>query len=483
MLVEKLEAILPEAVAGQPVAVRDTVYVGTLGGQVRAYALGDGHEIWTTQLNSSIYGAVFVRGGRLYTGDLSATAYCLNSTTGALIWQTSVGDASYEGIYGSPTLANGKIVVGISTFTGDNPCSRGRVIGLNAASGAVAWTSYTVDDSSTGGGIWTTAAAEDATGRVFLSTGNPCTGNAFSSLDCDAIICLDTATGAEIWHYQVIANDQGDSDFGGSPVLFNAGGIPAVAAGNKDGNVYAVRRDTGAPLWATQIAGKAGFTGDIGCISTPAVLSDRLVVGCGQTLDGQPGAVVALNSATGAVRWRYAMMAPVYGPIAATNGVILACSALPELMALSASTGDSLYKGVLGLGGGAVFGGPSVSHGYVLVPSFDYKVYQFSFPTVPTGIDIRDEPQSAGISQTILARVESNGGVRLSAAGVLHDTRATIVDAEGRSIAQVSLAGGTTGASGYWDGRNTAGRRAPHGVYLVHLDGTVASTRFVLAAH
>lgn len=480
-LVEKFYASVPEAVAGQPVIVRDTVYVGTLGGQVTAYALGDGHTIWTTQLNSSIYGAVYVRNGRLYTGDLSATAYCLNSVTGAIVWQTTLGDGSYEGIFGSPTFTNNKVVVGISSYVGDNPCSRGRVIALNATTGAVSWTWYNVDASSTGGGVWNTSAADDAGGRVYIATANPCSGNAYTSPYCNALICLDVFTGSEIWHYQAIPNDQDDMGFGGSPVLFSAGGIPAVAAGNKDGNVYAVRRDTGALLWVANIAGKAGFTGDIGCISTAAVLSDRLVIGCGKTTDGYPGAIVALNTTNGVTRWRYTTTAPVYGPIAATNGVILACSVNPELLALSSATGDSLFKHELGLGGGAVFGGPSVSHGYILVPSFDFKVYHYSFLEVPTGVDLH-EGRVAADGVSLAARVDRGLGlVHFSVTGVTRDGAATIVDAAGRAVARVDLFGSGSGASGTWDGMTASGRRAPAGVYLVRLDGSPASARFVVS--
>ncbi len=479
-LTEKVQAIVPEAVAGQPVVVRDTVYVGTLGGQVRAYALADGHEYWTTQLTASIYGSVYVKAGRVYVGDLSATAYCLNAVTGALIWQRQLGDPTFECIYASPTLANGRVVVGISTFTGDNPCVRGRVVAVSAATGAVSWTWYNVDSSSTGGGVWTSAAADDAAGRVYITTGNPCSGNALTSPYCDAILCLDSNTGAEVWHHQVIAGDLGDFDFGSSPVLFTAGIVPAVAAGNKNGVVYAVRRDTGALIWQTQIAAQAGAGGDIGCLSTPTVLSDRLVIGCGQTVDGYPGAIVALNSATGAVLWRYPMMAAVFGSIAATNGVVLASSMRPEIMAFNALTGDSLYKGVMGAGNGAVFGGPAISHGYVLVPNFDYKVYQFSFATVPTGIDIREEDPNAAVRASLLAQVDRDGLVRLTAPGVAGTTRATVVDVAGRLMARVPLLPDGTGASGQWNGTTAAGRRAPNGVYWVRLDGSDARTRFVL---
>ncbi len=478
-LVEKFYAVLPEAVAGQPVAVRDTVYMGTLGGQVVAYSLTDGHTFWSTQLGSSIYGSVYVRNGRVYTGDLTATAYCLNAQTGAVLWQTPLGDPAFEGIFGSPTFTNNKVVVGIASYVGDNPCSRGRAIALDATTGAIAWTWYNVDASSTGGGVWNSVAADDVQGRVYVATANPCSGNAYSSPYCNAIICLNSATGTELWHYQAIVNDQDDMGFGGSPVLFNANGIPAVAAGNKDGNVYAVRRDTGALLWIAALAGKAGFTGDIGCISTAAVLSDRLIIGCGKTLDGYPGAIYALNVTNGVTRWRHTTTSPVYGPIAAANGVVLACAVNPELLALSAANGDSLFKGTLGLGGGLVFGGPSVSHGYILVPSFDFKVYQYSFAQVPTGVELHEEA-AAGDGIALAAAVDRAAGVvHLTAQGVTRDVTATIVDVAGRTVAHVDLrANGSPIATGTWDARTRSGQAVPAGVYLARVAG--ASARIVV---
>lgn len=469
------------SIVSGPVVVHDTVFCATLDGTVSALSLTDGSPLWSTPLGGPIYGSLASRGGRLYAGDLTCTVYCLKQSTGEIMWSRQVGDPTYEGFFGGASLAQDRVLLGVSTFTGDSPCSHGRLVALDKSTGDSVWTWNAVDDTSTGGGIWNTSAVEWDESRVYVATANPCTGNAGNYTN--AIVCLNAVTGAIVWSFQAIPRDMEDMGFGGSPVLFSTGDtvvIRGVAVGNKDGNLWALNRETGELLWTAPLAGKAGVTGDIGVISTSAVWNGLLIIGTGSIDVDHPGSITAVDAASGEIVWRHDTMAAVYGPIAVINGIVVSTDGLnPTLLALNAATGDSLYQATLGSGTGGVFGGPTISHGYLLVPNMDYYISAFTVPGL-IGIDWSDESERTPRALSLTAARVAGHGVRFTARGDNMDgSRVDVFDVSGRIIASVWLrTSGPGEATGTWDGRGRGARFSPAGAYLARSSGG-AVTRFV----
>jgi polyvinyl alcohol dehydrogenase (cytochrome) len=482
-LEEKWIASTGNGVSSCPIVVRDTVYFGTIGGQVEAVWLASGAPLWNTQLDGPLFGTPLFRQGRLYVGDYLCNAYCLSATTGEILWKTSCGDPLYESFQGSASLAAGRILLGVANSTGDDPCVRGRLVALNAQTGSIAWTYYAVNDTSTGGGMWGTPSVDPETGYVYVVDGNPCTGD--PGRDTDAILCLDAHTGAKIWSWQAHYGDTYDFDFGSTPCLFDTQAatlVQGAAAGSKDGWLYAVNRATGRLLWKTQLAQPTGLGGDIGIISSAAFWNTTLIVGTGITLDGHPGSICGVNAVDGTLLWRYNMPGPVYGPVSVANGVAFGASLAANLVALNVATGDSLWG--TQVDNGPIFGGPTISHGYILIGSFNYKVHAYSLPTVPTGVSVGDEPDGVwAFTSTLRAFRDNRGRTRFAATGVQLDAaRVEIFDVTGRRIHDLLLHCTADGAEATWDGRTSNGASMPAGVYLARLAGTSVSTHVLLLA-
>lgn len=104
---------------------------------------------------------------------------------------------------------------------------------------------------------WSLFSTDHQRGLVFVPTGNPSTdlfGGERNGLDYygSSIVALQAATGRVVWHFQTVHNDLWDYDVSSQPVLIDfptaQGSVPAVAQATKQGNIYILDRETGAPL-------------------------------------------------------------------------------------------------------------------------------------------------------------------------------------------------------------------------------------------
>ena len=103
--------------------------------------------------------------------------------------------------------------------------------------------------------MWTTAAADEKLGLVYIPTGNSADDywsgdrsaqeNAFSS----SLVALDAETGKPVWHFQTVHKDVWDYDLGSQVTLIDLpDGTPAVILPSKQGDIYVLDRRTGKPL-------------------------------------------------------------------------------------------------------------------------------------------------------------------------------------------------------------------------------------------
>ena len=418
------------AVSASPAVVDGVVYVGSWNGNMYALDASSGQPQWTFNINDpnpggrggfpGIQSSAAVTDDAVYFGGADANVYALDSHTGAMIWKTSLGnpDTSVEGahVWSSPAVFNDKVYVGKASHF-DNPCVRGTLIVLDAATGAEAWhfdmlpericgsntqkpCSKDADCSGSsckpflvcrsgsgeqlqsrlcssnadctapatcqrplGGGVTSSPAIDEEKGVVYVSVGD-CVGSGATGF-AESLLALDAETGAVRWDFQPIpAGDLQDLDFVASPNVFTAPvGMtirPLVGAGNKNGIYYAVDQDTGALVWQKSVvSGSAlgGFNASTG------VAFGSIYAG---TFTGPPF-IFALTSLNGSVAWQCPSTecnAFSFGPPGIAAGLVFMGDSSGMLRGFDAATGAVLQKIDLG---GAISSGPALANGMVIV--------------------------------------------------------------------------------------------------------------------
>ncbi|MEH2519180.1 polyvinyl alcohol dehydrogenase (cytochrome) [Bradyrhizobium sp. AZCC 1610] len=297
------------AANAQPTIVGGLLFVG--GGDRKVYALDarSGCIRWTFATEAMVRTAISVGpiSGTdqfaVFFGDVRASAYAVNATTGALMWKTKVEDHPAARIVGAPTLYSGVLYVPVSSFeeaTGSKAsyqcCTfRGSVVALDSRTGRQVWKAYTIPEAPrptkqnvigtqlygpAGAAIWSAPTIDVQRHAVYVATGNSYSNPPAET--SDAILAFDLATGRMLWHRQVTAKDSyvvgclgadqsncpedhgPDSDFGQSPILVSLrNGQRVLVVGQKSGVVHALDPDQeGKILWQTPV-GKGGPLGGI----------------------------------------------------------------------------------------------------------------------------------------------------------------------------------------------------------------------------
>ena len=173
----------------------------------------------------------------------------------------------------APDILNGCVYVGIGE--GENPGLFGFVYCLDMSTGNVIWIYCTcqfaegvpnepntlppavvkgslpsgfrvgpVNPEIRGCSVWSSIAYDDQLGRIFCTTGNPVPDSALPSKGfSNGILSLDATSGHFRGFFQALPESSYrvtdvDVDFGGSPVLFTANGRRLLTAGCKNGGLF-----------------------------------------------------------------------------------------------------------------------------------------------------------------------------------------------------------------------------------------------------
>jgi outer membrane protein assembly factor BamB len=267
----------------------------------------------------------------VYVYSPDGNLYALNAGDGTIVWSSNVFTPSSTVndyfAWSSPAVINGMVYVGISSNCA-TPSVRGGVKAVQQATGAPVATYFSVPDGVGGASVWSSVAVSTS-GNVLVTTGAPGQPQHGDSV---SVVSLDGQTLAKLDIWTVPESELvPDSDFGGSPTIFqaNLGGTitPMVGACNKNGKYYALRIDNLAagPVWTFQ-AGNAwndplgeaggGVTGGGQCIAAAIWDGSRLFVASNATMIGDVsfgGSIRELDPATGAVIWNTGLPDAVYG--------------------------------------------------------------------------------------------------------------------------------------------------------------------------
>jgi outer membrane protein assembly factor BamB len=349
--------------------------------------------------------------------------YAWNAANGALLWRSVVAiPSTTENDYfnwSSPTVANGKIYIGVASSC-DAPLVQGGERIYDQATGAVLASFQSNPTGDLGGDIWSSALVT-TDGSVFVSTGNQQSKGAIG--DSQSIIHLDPNTLAALDIFTVPAADRvGDGDFGSSPTVWTAdiGGTPTqvVGACNKNGKFYALKQSSlsAGPVWTDQLGTpeKTAGTNSI-CVSSAVWDSDHAKLylsGNVTTIGGVTyrGSVQEVNPATGTPIWQTGLPGSVLGtPTLDGSGVMAVATAdfsgAPNAVYLiDASTGSIIST--LSTGNTPDFAQPVFADNYVLVATAGNALYAYQAPATPpppsvTGVSPASGPTTGGTSVTI----------------------------------------------------------------------------------
>jgi outer membrane protein assembly factor BamB len=258
-----------------------------------AYFLGKRHDViaigrdtgkvrWRARTGepgeSTVGDAVTVTSGVVVVGDYNLMAF--NADDGGLRWRFLPDDGYAAGVF------LGGAADGI-VFTGS---PAGRVYALDAASGALRWSSAISDRRET------TVYEPIVSGQQLFAGYTH-----FRIPETGGVVALDRATGRVRWKsdFPETSNVMSQTNWAGGLVLEE--GLVIASAG--DGNIYALDRDTGERKWTIP-----KVSGEIKSIVRPSDVDHRVLALARRVLvaGSLTGYVIAYDTATQKERWRHA---------------------------------------------------------------------------------------------------------------------------------------------------------------------------------
>jgi alcohol dehydrogenase (cytochrome c) len=276
-----------------------------------------------------------------------------------------------------------------------------------------------------GGSIWITGTYDPELNLTYWGTGNPGPDmygddRLGDNLYTCAVVALDIDTGKLKWHYQFTPHDVHDWDAIADPVLIdlnvNGRTVKGLVQANRNGFFYAMDRASG-KLLATKPYTKVTWADSIGPDGRPRLIAghdpteegNKTCPGIGgghnwqattyspktglyyfPTTDGchlyfktkqeyiegmwyqgsttaaiptEPttGSILAVNPATGDIRWKFELVSPpTSGLLSTAGGLVFAGDAQGYFFALDAVTGKVLWK----FQTGGTVGAPPISYLY-----------------------------------------------------------------------------------------------------------------------
>jgi outer membrane protein assembly factor BamB len=393
------EVPLHGSYAATPIVADGVVYTADLGSNVYAIDLDSGRVRWRRDylLGDTGPNGVNVAGGRVFAVTPSA-ALALDADTGAELWRIRLTVGRGELIVMTPGYDDGLVYVStLATAGGDI----GTLWALDAATGRRRWSWEQAPRSlwgnprvNSGGGMWHPPAF-DGEGGLYVSIADPSPWPGTNKQPwgrsrpgpnrwSNSIVKLDARTGRFIWGTQALPHDFYDWDLQCPVILADVGGRRVAVVAGKMGFVYAYDAETGRLLWKRSVGihnghdddsrramrgdysnigyGRRIYPGDWGGVETQMASDGRTVyvpvnnlyaVYYEQTLPRQQdpmegtGEMVAIDIASGRVRWTRRLPHGEYGGATVTNDVVLTTTYEGTVWALDRHDGDVLWKGRL----------------------------------------------------------------------------------------------------------------------------------------
>ena len=385
--------------ASTPVIDKGVVYSQDLASNVQAISLDSGEVLWSKMYGLPDEGpnGVVVAGGRVF-GATPTEAFALDQKTGKQLWSTVLPKNEHEGIDMAPGYSDGMVYVSTVPLNTSEQYQGGGVgvlWALDAKTGKKLWHFNTVPDDlwgnptvNSGGGVWYPPAFDEK-GFMYFGTGNPApypgtpefpsgTSRPGPNLYTNSLVKLNAKTGKLAWYHQVTPHDLYDWDFQGPPILMEAGGKQLVVAAGKSGIVLAADPKTGKVVWQRPVGKHNGhdddgllsmrgegskikvgtlYPGTLGGVIAPMSTDGstvfvpvvnypgKVVSGSALGEGGEAkGEIVALDGATGKVKWSKELSSPAFGATTAVNDLVFATGSEGTVSAFDAKSGQILWR-------------------------------------------------------------------------------------------------------------------------------------------
>ncbi|MYE23497.1 MAG: PQQ-binding-like beta-propeller repeat protein, partial [Gammaproteobacteria bacterium] len=290
-----------------PLVTEDTLFIGDGNGLV-ALDRETGCERWrfahAGQVRSAIVHERTADGATLFFLESTDGVFAVNARDGTLLWNAHPEGVNEAPLYsGTPLVTGGTVFVPVASqeiglamvpFLG---CchTAGGLGALDSQSGATRWYRRTIEQPAkvtgrrwlvvkqrgpSGAPAWGAPAFDEKRNFVYFGTGqnysHPTTETS------DAIFAVEADTGAVRWIMQATAGDAynmacnlmgtahpncpnpvgPDLDFGAPPILATMEGGDLVLAGQKSGDIHALRAEDGSVAWQRKL-GRGGALGGI----------------------------------------------------------------------------------------------------------------------------------------------------------------------------------------------------------------------------
>jgi len=424
-----------------PLVTEDTLFVGDGGRGLLAFDRETGCVRWEFPHQGVIASAILHQrtddGVRLFFTDRRQGVFAIDARDGSLLWRAQPEIDNPVPTYSGTPLVHrdtlfvplSSLEIGLAMVPLYGCChTRGGIAAMDTANGETRWYLPTIDEPArtvgrrwltvkkrgpSGAPVWGAPTFDVARNLVYFGTGqnysHPTTGTS------DAIFAVDGATGERRWVRQFTANDAynlgcnfsaahpncpdppgPDLDFGAPPMLATTSdGTDILIAGQKSGDVHAMRPDDGSLVWQQKL-GRGGALGGVhwGIASNPALglvfvpISDIETGPLTGPGPARPG-VYALRVDDGEVVWSHeresrcahrTCWGGVSAAITVTDDLVFAGSLDGFLEAIDARTGEVLWSfdtwrdfdavgGTMARGGAFDAHGPMVADDLVIVSS------------------------------------------------------------------------------------------------------------------
>jgi outer membrane protein assembly factor BamB len=393
------------AISAEPVQVNGVAFYGSWDGYEHAVDAATGTQLWSAYLgqttdtnctpptvgvaSTASAGTITVNGTAtqaVFVGGGDGNFYALDASTGAVLWKTSLGMPPNYFLWSSPLFYHGSIYEGIASF-GDCPLIRGGIVQLDAATGAIQHTLYTVPAGCAGASVWGSPTVDTATGDIYFGTGNAGSCGSPEPLAVAVVQADRSLNLLSSWQVPSSQRPNNDSDFGSTPTLFHAtiSGVVHQMVGlqNKNGIYYAFDRSaiSSGPRWQKRmsVGGACPQCGKAD-ISPSAYDGHHLFVGSENTTIGGvtcAGGIRELRPSTGKAVWADCLQSgPVLGAVTAVPGVAFA-GAGNTVYAVNISTGAILWTYQDENSRSNFWGALTISNGNVYAGNQDGNLYAF----------------------------------------------------------------------------------------------------------
>jgi outer membrane protein assembly factor BamB len=388
--------------AATPIVVDGVVYTADRMSNVYAIDFETGTLRWRTDYNLGNTGpnGVNVADGRVFS-TTSHGVVALDAETGRELWRRRLIRQPLELVVMTPGYKDGLVYVSTTPTDGGD---MGTLWALEARTGRRVWGWEEGPRDLWGnlrlngaGGLWHPPAFDDQ-GALYVSIADPTPWPGTPRLPwarsrpgpnkwSNSIVKLNARTGRFIWGTQALPHDFYDWDLECPVILARAGGRRVALTAGKMGYVYAFDADSGRLLWKRPVGlhnghdddsrramhgdysnvgyGRRILPGDQGGVETQMASDGRTLyvpvnnlymIFHGQALpemqdlmDGT-GEIVALDIATGKVRWIRKLPEGMYGGATITNDLVFTSTYDGTLYALARADGRIVWKAPLPAG-------------------------------------------------------------------------------------------------------------------------------------